>query len=606
MGVSEHLVYNLAGFGNMRVRLFPHARRVWDFVEQHGHISRLRHIDQLGVIRDVLPGAHHTRYEYLMAQLALITELCNLSSTLPTGIGLTCDRNTFGRLPGATKDPSNGEVLMVLAILSNIGHLPGTFSAERAYLKYLRDSSGPRKSFRLGLEVVDRPYFDHVVEAFDVYRLNYCIALFMLNRYRRARSGPESVDFCQSIIRSFTSIEECRDEGLAQLWGLYKSIRRLTYMSLDSHYAPVPFSLDLPSIFFSLKDYLVDIFTDDSGFQDALARLEGVMQDTVYLAPLPLLNHARVSDSILTSLEHRDPPVTRIRQHWDLLDPLSETTDLSVPGDSGAITQQPGAMASLCYQLTPELVAKVMADPLEWERQARKTVGLRSCAFGAEFDPRKTQLHIVAALRPGFSRALQWKAVLRICKQLVDHDIATTSSIGVSQVSESKNGISVARMLLRGAFGDDIDSRLVFRPVVRRSPVMWGYGSTSVAKEVDAYFTQAEATSLFHADELNEFRMLRDALRHISYRGCLVAFAGATVLSRAGSNLVEFDGIAFLLSRETDVPTVVIVEAKNMTGGHTAARRDLQDKFMRLGIDTQKYSIEDLGHKGAYASVVIP
>jgi hypothetical protein len=89
MEIPEQQRYNLPGFGYMKIRLFPSARVVFRFLERYGHVSNLREINQLGPIRDVLPGAHHTRYEYLMAQLALITALCELKGPLPTGMSLS-------------------------------------------------------------------------------------------------------------------------------------------------------------------------------------------------------------------------------------------------------------------------------------------------------------------------------------------------------------------------------------------------------------------------------------------------------------------------------------------------------------------------------------
>ena len=254
-----------------------------------------------------------------MAQLALITELCQLEGPLPTGISLGRDRETFGCIPGY-KAPSNGEILQVLALLGNIGHLATTFSGERAFLKYLRDHPIARRAFRLGLPQEDRAAFDRVLSSFDVYRLHYFVALFLLHRYRRRDGGEEIVAFCQSILRSFISSRESSgDEGVTALWRLYRSMRRLTYVALDSYYAPVPFSLDLASIFFSLKEYLSDVFIEGSAFHDALTRLEGVMQDTVYLAPRTLLNRARLSDSILSGLETREAQLGSITAHWDLL-----------------------------------------------------------------------------------------------------------------------------------------------------------------------------------------------------------------------------------------------------------------------------------------------
>ena len=305
---GEYLRYNLPGFGPVRIRLFPSAQRVYDFLDQYNHVACLKEIDQLGPIRQVLPGAHHTRYEYLIAQLAIITELCHLPGQQPAGLSLSRGRDTFGTVDGVDRPPSNGEILMVLALLGNIGHLPSTFSGERALMKFLRDYERPRRAFRIGLPADDREPFDRALEADKIYQFNFYIAAFLLNRYRRRDGGHSMADFGQSIIRSFLNSKRGdSDQSVIALWSLYRSVRRLTYLALDSHYAPVPFSLDLASIFFSLEHFLSDVFPEASAFQQALQRLEVVMRDTVYMGPEQLLNHARVSEAILAGLEGLDP-----------------------------------------------------------------------------------------------------------------------------------------------------------------------------------------------------------------------------------------------------------------------------------------------------------
>jgi hypothetical protein len=605
--ILERQRYNLPGFGYMKIRLFPSARVAFAFLERYGHVSGLRQIDQLGPIRDVLPGAHHTRYEYLMAQLALITALCELNGPLPTGMSLGRPREAFGRVSATADAPSNGEILQVLALLGNMGHLPTTFSGERALLKHLRDSRTSRRPFRMGLPQEDRDAFDQMLAAFDVYRLNYFIADFLLDRYRRRDDGPEIVAFCQSILRSFamTGSQDER-EGVAALWRLYRSIRQLTYIALDSHYAPVPFSLDLASIFLSLEEYLGELFLDGSAFHNALERLENVMQDTIYLAPTTLLNHARVSDSILTALESLASPVAGISDMWELVRPVDNRTVFAPPSNVNDGQESPSSYASVSYAMDPELAATVLPDPLQWEREARSTVGLRSCLFGAELNPNKQHLHVAAALSSGLERELAWKACLRACKQLVDLDLLVQRHMPVPPADDLKNGRSMLRLLLSTAFGPNRDYRLNARALSGTSFVARGYGSTKMATTVDALLHRAGQSPWFDADALNEIAMLREALLDISYRGCLVSFAGSTVVLEGGVSLAEFDGIAVLLSRETAEHTMIVVEAKNVPAGHTKAEHQIREQFKRLRIAPAAFEIRHLGNKGAYARVRLP
>lgn len=84
-----------------------------------------------------------------------------------------------------------------------------------------------------------------------------------------------------------------------------------------------------------------------------------------------------------------------------------------------------------------------------------------------------------------------------------------------------------------------------------------------------------------------------------------MAFAGATEVLENGQALAEFDGVVVLLSREIEGATMLIVEAKNMTGGNTQSERQLREQFARLGVDPVAFSIQHLGTKGALAKLRI-
>lgn len=598
--------YNLPGFGFVRIRLFPHAKSVFDFLEQYDHISHLTTLDQLGPIRQVLPGAHHTRYEYLMAQLAIITELCHLTGQLPTGLSLTKYRTTFGTIPEITRPPSNGEILMVLALLGNIGHLPTTFCGERALMKYLRNNKNVRAAFRSGLANEHRPGFDQVLSNNQLHRFNYYIALFLLNRYKRASFGPSIVSFCQNILHSYlTTPSDHPDQALVALWNLYRSIRRVTYLALDSHYAPVPFTLDLSSIFFSLEHFLTDVFYQDSSFQNALGRLEGVLRDTVYLGPEQLINHAHVSTSVLSRLENMDSRPVRVREIWQLLSPTGSVSEyFSAPSGRKAQTPSVRPITQLCYNLDPILAPKVLPDPIAWERSARECVGLRSCSFAAEFDPPQTHLKVSAALSPGLDRKTTKKAGLRATKQLVDFE-NSLANIGVSfsPSTLADNGLALIRFALGALLSTNYEFRLRIMPVVDQPPICRTYGSTRASEHIDKYLSWAKTSGFFDGDRINEVKQLSHALRSIRYRGAVLSFAGSTEVINGGKVVAEFDGIAILLSRDIGQPVAIFVEAKNMANGQTAASRDLRDKFDRLSIPTENYTIEHLGTKGAYATL---
>lgn len=603
MSTTKYRSYNLPGFGIIRVRLYDYPQFVFDFLDNYEHLKYLQNLDQLGPIRQILPGAHHTRYEYLMAQLAIITELCHLRGQQPPGLSLQSDRRTFGVLPTLERYPTNGEILMILAFLGNIGHLHSTFSGERALIQYLRDHAQPRRAFNAGLPAEDRADFARAIELNKLYQFNYFIAAFLLNRYRRRSDGNSVVDLCQAILRSFRAGPTPDDEpSVAALWRLYRNLRRLTYVALDSHYAPVPFSLDLRTIFFSLDHFLTDVFGEESSFQDALHRLDGVMRDTVYMGPAQLINHARVGDQVLQKLEEMDSEPSTITSLWMLLGPDREAGRYFDVSKSTADRHTRVVQLSFDFEATPG--ETLLPEPIIWERRARERVGTRAVRFAADLDPQRRHLKVSAALAAeGPKRP---RAALRTCKQLIDFENNVYEHGVPRRIAEyTKNGIALLRFVLPAVLGEGRRFRLPTRTGIRTAPVIRTYGSTRAAEYVADYRREAAERELFDADGLNEVAMLERTLREIDYRGAVLAFSGSTEVIEGGEVLAEFDGLILLLSRAPEQASVIVVEAKNTTHGHTAAERQLRAQRDRLGIAEEHFHVIPLRSKGAFAEITV-
>lgn len=557
--------YNLPGFGLVRIRLYPNVQKIFDFLEKYQHITHLKDLNQLGAIRQVLPGAHHTRYEYLMAQLAIITELCYLRGQLPAGISMGRRRRTFGEIPSIGALPTNGEILMILALLGNIGHLPTTFSGERALIKYLRDNPAQKAGFRAGLPVKDRASLDNVIRENNVFQFSYYISLFLLNRYRRQSEGNEIVEFCQNILRSFVVTKsDDPDQAIVALWNLYRNIRKITYLALDSHYAPVPFSLDLASIFLSLEDFLSDVFVGQSSFQIALTQLEGVMRDTVYMAPDQQINHAGVGEETLKVLGSLGTSPKTIGEWWTLLGPdrsVRKVFDVSAPGPVSS--PRHARIVQLSYDLDPAVAPTLLPDPIGWEANTRSEVGLRSCTFAADFDPPRTHLKLSAALVSGLGPITTAKVTLRAAKQLVDFEkTIMEQEVRLSSSRLTRNGLSLLHFILPSFLGSNRRVRLRTMPTVERTPVIRERGSTRAADEVHHYLQWAKGTKLFSKDNLNEIERLEEALRAINYHGTTLAFAGSTEIIEQERIIAEFDALILLLSRDISQPTLILLRPR--------------------------------------------
>ena len=67
--MTKQLSYNLPGFANCI--LFSEAEDLYCLLEKKSILEKAKNTYQLGTMRFVYPGAHHTRYEYIFTQLML-------------------------------------------------------------------------------------------------------------------------------------------------------------------------------------------------------------------------------------------------------------------------------------------------------------------------------------------------------------------------------------------------------------------------------------------------------------------------------------------------------------------------------------------------------
>lgn len=72
---NKILEYHVPQLGKIPAQFYSLATETYNLLDNYGHIDRMREIDQLGVIRSVYEGAHHSRWEYVMLQLGLIYKL---------------------------------------------------------------------------------------------------------------------------------------------------------------------------------------------------------------------------------------------------------------------------------------------------------------------------------------------------------------------------------------------------------------------------------------------------------------------------------------------------------------------------------------------------
>lgn len=605
---AESLNYNIAGQGLLRTFVYPYTSELYSFLRNFNYDTKFHSTKQLGAMQYLLKGAHHTRYEYIFLQWTLIHQLKEKAK----GLGLSSNIEKFGKLSTMGKYPTGGELLQCLSLLVNMGHFPDTFAASKVWLYLLNNNiRGSKKGFKSGLRTKDKELLDEILNNYDVYNIHLINALFLLERYRRVKGGNELVDFFKKIIIEYMTEEK---PEIKKYWNIYKSLRKIAYVVLDSHYAPIPFNLDLPSIILNFDHYNNSLINSNSTFQKTLEQMNNVLESSLYLDPNSLLVSNMRSEQILSSLraipiEQKLDKVSTLR---DLLEPLNEESDyissifqkqevLSFPQPDWNVQN----ILEISYSDIRPFKSFFPKDLLKFENVLRESIGTHSCRVAAAYPPSENIFKLVFSVKNKLSGSKLMYKVLDIVRRTLEFNYSLERK-GFTNPNEEDFKIILFKYLLRNTFGIDKEYFLDYlnNSEVNKIPLFIGNGSVGLSKKIERYINIAEP--FLNSDELHELKITNGKIKSLKYRGTIIAYLGSTKLKLLNKSTIdcEFDGLIYL-PYQKDKEFLYVVEAKNKTNGHTEAKKQLNKRLTKQLLPHLKFNLTDLNTNGAYASVKI-
>ncbi|ALK06251.1 MAG: hypothetical protein AAY43_11875 [Methanosarcina sp. 795] len=322
------LNYHVPGLGKLSAQLYENSSATYLLLNSNDHIKRMRNIEQLGVIHNVYEGVHHSRWEYVMTQLGLLHRLYPSDKKAGgrplEGWGLNSDIEFLDTRFSGT------EVIQIWILLSNAGHLPGTFSSEKALMKYIIKDSRIKEILRNSLKDDNvKLYFDYILETEDIYNFNKVLSFFFLEHYRD--QDPELVDLlievlkfycigCDSLKKEVTpekmiSLDKKRSNFLL----IFNRLRQISYLYLDSLYGPVPFDFDLPSILVNLPDHINDLFIGDGDLVQTLNSFDSFLSNTIYQSEKSLQAHGYHIKNVTSKIKNKSKKVNTEKELYEFL-----------------------------------------------------------------------------------------------------------------------------------------------------------------------------------------------------------------------------------------------------------------------------------------------
>ncbi|MBR9919287.1 MAG: hypothetical protein GYB31_00510 [Bacteroidetes bacterium] len=590
---ARKVTYNIPGIGNLTANLFDYTQQVYDFLDHYGHILRFRTINQLGRLRDVYQGAHHNRYEYVFLQLSLISELC---SNKKSELGLSGERRFCGKISDDGPYPSTGELLQCLVLLNNMGYLEGTFSTSRAWLSLLKENRDVFNFFKNGLDKDDWFRFEKCIDGYEYGKFNIFMALFQLQRYKR--KGKNVVEFASSLLRKSLSSERS-DIHLVQFKKLYSSIRQLSFITLDSLYAPVPFSLDLSSILLNFEELLESLFIKNTTYRIALGNLEQVLQDSVYMASDACINTGRASDEKITELRSQVERVNGITDLAKIVCPDQESGNFNLGVKELDWIREKKIIQE--YRLTAndrDNLPYPLTDEVKWEIELKKRLGVSRSQVGILTNFKKSIVKLAIGLTTT-DNAQSLRAALKVTNELIKFkDSMPQTPFNL----DGKNEELLLSFLLKAIFG--WEKKFILENKNRiDSAIFVSNGRVSTIEKIDKYMESAR--KYLNNDEIFEVEKTRDLVEHNNYSGLTIVFVGGTKLFDEGDNQgsAEYDGLIIHPTKDPREFFGYILEAKNYNNGATDAEQQLRERVEPHLIQPIECVINRLNNRAAYAEV---
>ena len=575
--------------GKVTARLYPFAAESYRLLDHYGHIDRMREIDQLGVIRNVYEGAHHSRWEYVMVQLGLLHHL-RTSENENTGVNHARGLGLAAKTKILDREPSGTEILQMWTLLFNAGHLPGTFATERALLRYCKEHHDLKRVISNGLPQQPdiKDHFKNILEKEEIYSFHKILTYFHIERYRRYTSNaPKFVDFLHEIISFYIFESEKHGEKQKNLKNIFRRIRQMSYLFLDSQYTPVPLYFNLSTIFLNLPDYLTVLFKErDSSIIRTLDSFESFLSINTY--------HS--ADSVRAVGAH----VKRIEQMIDKHKEEKELTKITrlhkyLMKDYGKFQPEHkdwgGALnIHVLFEIppfTPLISAYKKHISYDIEKNWNNKYGTRSCQL--TFQPGPTSEHMAITL--SFFPKSQIPANVRIIGNFLKDMINLNNNLKSKNKKYNFFIDSIFqkpyRELSLSTFEYVTDEKLSFEfkddsPAwISMLPVKGSKKAADIIKDISKDVASTKS-------RVHELKTLQNSLYDLKHRSeLLLSLSQILVYDHEREHLTDIDG--FGLGFKNGNLGVLLVEAKDQKQrSQSASKNQLEETLEKLNFKTSE------------------
>lgn len=559
----KELSYNLPGYGFANCFLMGQAVELMELFEDIGVIEKMQNTCQLGTMKYVYPGAHHTRYEYVFTQLMLISNIASTEiANRNTELSLSANLHEYDQL-GC--EISGGALMQCLAILSNAGYMYDTFTADRILLRLLGESKEQRTDFyriyKRNLPTNMRKVFDEILVQGNYYKLHLFHIIHILQSQCRSSRNKKLCEICIHIISQLIDPALIKNEATERIFFLYKKIRKIAYLSVDMIYTPASFGANLSRMIYSIATYIDDLFDESSAMNKSIQQLEEIIHQQIYDSPLCILNTTRIEQECYRCYKDAAAKVEDVFQLRDFLREQERFYEFHS-------TSQPKAIRGMERKATVLLSKPWDGDAdkycLSSEALLAQKLPLTKIAFGTQLAQNLKRLYVAYGL-------ISLDSIQRDSQAIIAHAIA-------SQLYGEDNAIALLKLAIQSLYkyGDFYFNITAPKGFSILDCVFVMSGSKKMSKAIRKKFTKENVRD---NDQLHEIMSCADFLESLDYSGTILCFVGGIKACRykKTAKVDELDGFVYLPNRALTDDYAYIIEAKNYSGGEQDAAKQLDE-----------------------------
>lgn len=271
---------NLPALGQYNIKFHCESEETFNFLGD-AEIRRLDSINHLGVASYVFTGTNHSRLEYVLLQCAIIELLPKFhkgSEALSLSGRVT--------IPGQkTKISSGEELLKCWALLTNSGHAQYTFGVERSLLNKANEDKAFKDVLLSRFKGELRRESKRIIDEYDDISFHIIFTLLKIERLPKgSRLKARLLRILRLLILPTDSLgikTSAEKYKIYRLKKLYKRVRLLSIVALDSYYSHHPIRYDVTSALLSLDSFFSDPGVD-SNFIRLLEQTAAWIADELY------------------------------------------------------------------------------------------------------------------------------------------------------------------------------------------------------------------------------------------------------------------------------------------------------------------------------------